>query len=419
MNGNPCRRRMRALTGVVAGLWLAGTAWAEPAPPFAQLLRETAASPRIAALDADVEQAQGAAEQARARPNPNISLYGENFGGTSPYGGFGRTETTLQLAQPIEMGGKRALRIAAGRAGVAVAEARGREGRLTHAFELARAYAAVEVAERRIAFAQDEVEEATSDLKVARALVAGGKEARLRQLSAEAELNTLQADLEIARANHVAALAHLSARAGRATPYTGVTESLLNRFAALPASGPIDPLQAAAVRVADAERDAAARHLAVQQRVAVPDLNVQIGYRRLEIDNASALVAGVSLPLNLFDRNRGNIAAAQAQARAAEARAAAARLDVEAEIRAAQASFDASAARSGATARALTIAEESYRLARIGYEAGKSPLIELLAARHALGEARTAALDASAARLDAYAGLARLNGLTITGDPVQ
>ena len=68
---------------------------------------------------------------------------------------------------------------------------------------------------------------------------------------------------------------------------------------------------------------------------------------------------------------------------------------------------------------ALATADETYRLARIAYEAGKSPLVELLAARHGLGTARSTVLDAETARFEARARLARLAGRTITGEPIQ
>lgn len=419
MDGFNRRWRIHALAGSLAAFGLVGMAWADPAPPFSQLLRQTADSPRIAILEADVQQAEGLAEQARARPNPSISVYGENFGGSSPYGGFGRTETTVQYNQPFELGGKRSSRIAAARAGVLAARARGAAGRVSYAFELARAYAAAEIAERRIGLAEDEVEEASADLKVARALVAAGKEARLRQLQAETELNTVQADLEGAKAGRTAALARLSALAGVESPFTSLSESLLDRLAAQPATGPIDPLQSATYLAAEAEREAASRRVIVERKRAIPDVTAQLGVRRLEIDNATAVVAGVSLPLHIFDRNKGNIAAAQAELRGAEARAAAARLEVQSGVRSAQAFIVAADARAFAAARTVATAQETYRLARIAYEAGKSPLIELLVARHGLGVARGIVLDASAARLDARAGLARLSGLTITGDPVQ
>lgn len=413
------RRRGLALTGSVASMVLASAAWADPAPPFAQLLRQAEQSPRVAALQADVARAQGLARQARARPNPSINVYAENFAGDLTDHARSEQQTTLQIDQPIELGGKRAARIAAGEADVVAAQARGTDGRLAFVSELARAYAGAEIADRRIGLAEDEVEEATADLKVASALVVSGKEARLRQVQSETELNTLQAELEVARAQHTLALARLSALAGVSMPYTGVSESLLDRLNAKPPSGPIDPLQSTAVRAAEAERQVAARQVTVQQRLAIPNVTVQVGVRQLRIASGPAIVAGVSVPLPSFDRNTGNIAAARAELQGAEARAAVIRLDTEANSRAVGTLVEAADLRAVAAERAMATADEGYRLARIAYEAGKAPLIELLAARHNLAVARGSILDAAVARLDARILLARLSGLTLTGEPVQ
>ena len=68
---------------------------------------------------------------------------------------------------------------------------------------------------------------------------------------------------------------------------------------------------------------------------------------------------------------------------------------------------------------AQATADETYRLARIAYESGKSSIIELLAARHGLAVTRGGVLDARLAAFEARARLARLTGSTITGDPIQ
>ena len=80
---------------------------------------------------------------------------------------------------------------------------------------------------------------------------------------------------------------------------------------------------------------------------------------------------------------------------------------------------EAANARSAAADRTLATAQEGYRLARIAYEAGKSPLIELIASRRALAVARGVVLDARASQFDARANLSRLQGQTITGDIIQ
>ncbi|PJG45758.1 metal transporter [Sphingobium sp. LB126] len=411
--------RRLALVGTLAALLPAGTAWAQTAPPFAQLLAQARDTPRIMALDADVARAQGLALQARARPNPSVSIYAENFAGDRTRNAADQQQTTFQIDQPIELGGKRSARIAAGEAGIFAAQARGLDGRLSYATELARAYAGAELAERRIGIVQSQVDDAAADMKVARALVDAGKEARLRQLQAETELDTLQADLENARAQKIAAFARLSALAGIVTPFWSLSESLLDRLNAKPSIGPVDPMQVTTVRVAEAERQAAAGQVRVQQRLAVPNVTAQLGVRQLRVASGPAVVAGIAVPLPFFDRNRGNIAAAQAELQGAEARAAAARLDAEAATRAALALVDAADQRAAAADRSVETAQEGYRLARIAYEAGKSPLIELIAARRSLGVARGLVLDAAANRLDARTNLARLQGLTITGETVQ
>ncbi len=371
------------------------------------------------ALDAEEARARGLAQQARARLNPVLSIYAENFAGDRERNASDQRQTTFQVDLPIEVGGKRSARIAAGAAEIAAARERGIDGRLAYATELARIHVGVEIAERRIALAEDEVEEATTDLKVARALVDAGKEARLRQVQAESELDTLRAELETARAQRTAALARLSALAGAEVPFTGLSESLLDRLTAKPAAGPVDPLQATTVRVAEAARGAAAKAVTAQQRLAIPNITAQFGVRQLRVASGPAVVAGIAVPLPFFDRNRGNIAAARADYQAAGARAAEARLEAEAGSRTSLALVEAMDRRAVAADRAKATAEEGYRLARIAYEAGKSPMIELLAARHTLGAARGVILDAAAARIDARANLARLQGLSITGEPVQ
>ena len=202
---------------------------AQTAPPFAQLFRQADQAPRQVVLEADVERAEGLARQARTRPNPSVSAMTENIGGQRPYGGFDRAESTLQLNQLIELGGKRSARIAAGEAGVLATRARGLEGRLNYAYELARAYGAAEIADRRIELAEYELAEAEADLRVARALVDAGKEARLRSLQAETEVNALRAGVDTARAARVGAYARLSALAGQEVPFTSLAEPLLSR----------------------------------------------------------------------------------------------------------------------------------------------------------------------------------------------
>lgn len=414
-------RRIALSGSLAAGLFAGlGPARADPAPSFAELVSRDATAPRLLESEADILRAQGLAEQARARLNPSISLLAENFAGTSsPYRGLSAVETTLQYNQPIERGGKRAARIAAGEAGVAASRARRLALRVDYAYELARAYGDAEVSELRVVLVRDEIVQANEDLRIARALVAAGKEARLRSLQAQSGVDVLAADLAFAQATRTAAFARLSAIAGAQAPYTSLAESLLQRPAPPLAAAFPDPLTSPAYRAALADRRAAELRVTAERRRTVPDITATGGIRRLERENAFAAVAGVSLPLRLYDQNRGNVAAALADVQAADARLALTRYQAQAETQATGAQVVAADARVSAAQASFATAQEAYRLAGIAYTAGKSPLSELLLARRGLGAARGVVLDALAARLQVRARLAQLSGRTILGDPIQ
>jgi len=61
-------------------------------------------------------------------------------------------------------------------------------------------------------------------------------------------------------------------------------------------------------------------------------------------------------------------------------------------------------------------ATEAYRMARLGYEAGRTPLVELLLSRRTLTDARLSVVDARLARVAAYASLAVASGQIAFGD---
>jgi cobalt-zinc-cadmium efflux system outer membrane protein len=411
------RLPLAVLSGASAAVLAVAAAWAEPAPPFSVLLDQAQdRAPKIAEADANVAQAQGMAQQAGVRPNPTVSLEVDNFSGTGPFQGLSGSETTASVSQSLELGDKRRLRASAGEAEVLAAKARYAQARADYAFELADAYAQAETSERRVQLAGENLAAAEEDARVAQALVTAGKEADLRAVQARAAVDAARADLEAARAARTAAFARLTALSGSPTPITSVPVSLLAHAGRKEQFSPPDPELSPAYLAALAAREAAARRVAVERSRGTPDVTVSLGVRRLAGDDATAMVGGISMPLPLSDRNRGGIAAAQAELRGADARLNGARLDAQADGRAAIARIDAADARLGAAHNGEAAAEEAYRLTRIAYEAGKAPLSELIAARRALTDARTRTLDAQLERLNAEAALARLQGVAPFGD---
>jgi cobalt-zinc-cadmium efflux system outer membrane protein len=399
-----------ALASVLSGA-LFTVAAAQTAPPLEILLRE-AAAPRIVEGEAEARSAEGRALQARARPNPTLDLQVENVGGDGPYRDFQSAETTLSVGQTLELGGKRGARIAVAEADLQAARSRSTQSRIGFARDLTIAYATAEAAAERIAVARDGVDLAQADARAARLLVDNGKEAELRALQAQAALSAAQAEASRADAELGTALARLSALVGGEQAFTAVTPGLLDRSWRNQASA-----RSPGIAIAEAEQQAATRKLDLERRRTTPDLTVNLGIRRLNDGDSTAAVAGFSLPLPLFDRNRGAVKSAQAEADAARARLAIAQSDALASRRSAEGEALAAERSLAAAREGEAAAREAYRLARLGYEAGKLPLLELISARRDLIAARHRNTDARLARVRAMADLAQANGQIAFGDP--
>lgn len=409
--------RAVAIAGVGASVVVAACRTAAaPAPPYKDLLAQAeAGAPRLAEAAAMARQAEGLAQQAGARPNPTLGLDVENVGGVGPYRGTSVAETTLRVSQALEFGGKRPARIAAGRAQVDAVRLRLSQARADYAYDLALAYSDAEAAGRRVDLVNETLALAKDDLRAARALVEAGREAELRALQAQSAVTAAEAELASAQAGKSEALAKLSALAGSSTPFTAVSQSLLTQPATPVGETDIEPTRAPAVITAQAEREAAARRVTVERTRAAPDVTASVGLRHFSEDNAVALVGGVSVPLPIFDRNRGSISAAQADLAAADARLNAAILDAEADLRTTRFQIRAAVSLETAARDGVSTAAEAYRLTRIAYEAGKVSLLELNAARRALTDSGRVTIDAQRSRIRAEAGLARLQGRTPFG----
>lgn len=363
----------------------------------------------------NLRAAKGDARQARAWANPSLGAEFENIGGNWANNAPNTPQTTFSITQPLELA-QRGPRIAAGEAGVRAAQAHEVQARIDYAAQLAMAYAACEAAQQRLQLTDDDADRAKQDLQAVGALVQAGREARLRIAQAQASHSAALAAQEAARSDLSTALADLSALAGVAEPFTSVPPSLLQEDDGSAAtSGPLE-VTSPAVRAAQAERDAVAAQVRVERSKAIPDIGLSGGFRRYGGSKETGLVLGVTTTIPLFNQNRGGIAAAEARRDAADQRLAAARLASEAMRRKAWAQIGSSAARLTAAREGEAAASEAYRLARIGYESGKTSLLELLTLRRALLDSKAMTIDARLARIGALAMLARVDGQLAFGD---
>ena len=364
-----------------------------------------AQTPLTTEAESGVAAAEGRVQQAGVRPNPEASVQVEGFAGSGPFRGTNQAETTVALSQRIELGGKRRARLDAAHAEVDVAGLRLVIQRADLEFMARDRFSEACAAKERVALAESAVERARALSGVADVLVASGRDPPLRASRARAALNERAADLIVALADYASSRLALAAVWGAATPPTEVVGPW--EFPLGPNESAPDPTRSLDLALAEAESHAAEAIVRRERSLATTDVTAQTGVRRTDTGDV-AIVAGVSIPIPLFDQNRGSVAAALADASATYARRQQALIEVTRRTRDAQATLVAAQVRLE-TLRDRTVpqAAEALRLAHLGYEAGRFPLLDVLDAEAMFAEVKTSLVEARLAHAKASAVLTR------------
>lgn len=371
-----------------------------------QALDEASArSPAIVAAEAEVATALARLRESGVRSNPELSFELENFAGTGELRGLRSTEATLAVNQRLDLGGRRSARVGAAEAELAVQRLRLAIARADLAQSVREQFARSITARERLTQATESVDRARRLARVAQILVDAGRDPPLRALRARSALAQAEAEREAREADELAARSSLAALFGVREPVGSVSGAIVDLTPQL-----INPELSLEVRLADAERLSA--QAGVRQQLAERRLDpaVGVGVRHVRESGDFGLVAGVSMPLQVFDRNRGNIEAARSGLAAAEARRASAVASTTARARNAIANVQAADRRVQALeASAVPEAAEALRLAERSYAEGRATLLELLDIQNAYTTTRTALTDARLALALATAELGRIS----------
>ncbi|NYE62795.1 cobalt-zinc-cadmium efflux system outer membrane protein [Duganella sp. 1224] len=414
----------------------------EPCAPLtlsaAQALAD-AAHPGLVAARHDLLAEDGAVLQAGLPPNPSLSLERVDTRRDT-------RETTLQLSQPLELGGKRAARLQAaerGREGVAALLS---QRRAEVRADTAAAWFAVLAAQAQLRLAQQASELAQRAAAATARRVVAGKVSPVEETRAQVAASTVKLDLIRAHGALATARAKLAALWANPAPCFAQAAGAMAALPALPerpelsklSEWPEPPelrelpelselpelpelpplasqrerlLQAPAMQVARAElasRQAAAR---VELSRRTPDVALTVGGKRSEELGRTQAVFGVTLPLPLFDRNQGAVLAAARRVDQARDGLSAVASQLAAELVQAREEY------AGARAQALALrreilpgAQSAYDAASTGFEYGKFGFLDVLDAQRTLLQAQSHYLTTLADAHRAQAAIDRLIG---------
>ena len=327
---------------------------------------------------------------ARLRPNPSLTLAGENLAISGPTQFSHLYELSATYTDTIELGGKKSLRENSASANISAAEAQFEDTMRRGIAEVKRLYF-------EALLARYSVETATENRQTFDQLVHFNR-TRFEE-GAIPEVELIQVRLERVKFDSSVKQAQVTLRQATirllerlASPVSNSAEVIgdLNFRAE---SIDIASLRESAlnvrsdVRAALAEVNAAKERLALERGRAAPDISPFAGYKRVGSDNT--LLFGVNVPLKLRDRNQGEAARAEVDVRAAETKLQLTRNHAMAELESAYAAVQ-SARELVETFQGelLQQADESRAITIGAYEEGGTELLPVLEAQRTRSEVR-------------------------------
>lgn len=356
--------------------------------------------------------------QAKLRPNPELDLQAEDLLGTGSFSGSGQSQTTLQLSQLIELGGKRAARMGVASQARAITRSDYESKRVDVLADVTQRFTQVLANQHALDLALTNRQLAKDALQTVQQRAKAGKAPALEDRKAQVALARAEVVVEGARHELGAARKILAAswrspnpvfeRAG-ADLFARDTVPPFDELARLISSSP-----EVASWASEKQLRAAEVKLAHSQRV--PNMTLRGGIRHFRSSADQTFLFGLSMPLPLFDRNQGGSGEAaarlgrvEAEQKAAEVRLRTVLLGLYEEM------VHDSHVMEGLETEILPKAEDALRISRDGYAEGRFSYLDVLDAQRTIFDVRQEYIEAAASYHQFLVEIERLLGRPFTG----
>jgi outer membrane protein, heavy metal efflux system len=432
---------------IAAGAWLAMliSVWAQPADPVLALdsaLENAAPSLSLVeaqrtafehnwdllAAAAGIDAASAQKIVARELPNPTLSVTSSKKNAdshpnstASGNGLWDRSyDTVLAVNQLLEIGSKRRNRRLSAQAGFEGAKAQFLDVKRLLDLGVTKAYIIAAQDDENVRVLRQSAATLREEARLAEVRFKAGEISASDKSQIEITAERFELDARTAETAAAQARIGLEVLLGLANP-RGTTR-LTDRLETMLATILVTNTNAAIARrpdvvAADAVLRKSEADLRLQKANRIPDPTVLAQYEHQPADAANTIGFGVSFPLPLWNRNRGNILAAEAvrvQARLAYEKA---KAQAVADVAAAMLAYDDAAKRWRDYRDSIRPKSEQVRNTKAyAYEKGGASLLDLLVAERDDNEVRLAAMQAAS---DAAAALAVLKAATVEIHPME
>lgn len=363
-------------------------------------------NPELASFSWEVRAQEAVTLQAALLPNPEAGATLEDIG-------LRQSQTTLQLGQLIELGGKRSKRVEVASLTRDLAGWDYEAKRIDVFTQVSQAFVDVLSAQQNLALIEETVRLSKQVAGVVSERVRAGKVSPIEETRANVTLSAAQIELDRVQRQLGATRKRLAATWGSIHPQFESVEGDLSSVS------PIPTLEFLARRLSQnpelarwavevSQRQAV---IAFEQSQAIPDLFISGGVRRFTDTNDNAFVVGVTIPLPLFNRNQGRIMEARHRLKRVEEERRAAEVRVSTALAEAYRDLSTSHAEvQSLEENVLPGAGSAFEAVNEGYRLGKFGLLDVLDAQRTLFGARAQYLSALRGYHQAVAEVERLIG---------
>ena len=370
-------------------------------------------SPQLRAFSWERRASEARELQASLFPNPRLELEMEEVGGSGERSGFSGAETSLQLSQVIELGHKRRKRMKVAALEKELVGLDYEARRIEVLTEATKAFVEVLAAQERLELSNELVQLSEQSLATVALRVEAGKDSPVEKTKAEVMLSTVR--IVSARAGQ-----DLDSARRQLAALWGSTTVVFEKVAGqLDVVSPV-PQWERLVGLTGQNPDISRWSVEMKHRLAAlnlerskktSDIKIGGGVQRFNETDENAFVFGISIPLQISDRNQAGVLEARYRlAQAAEQRRAA-ETKIHSQLsRAYQQLSNAYMQATELRTNVLQGAKNVFEATQSGYRQGKLDYLEVLDAQRTLFEARGRYIDALTSYHTAKADVERLIG---------
>ena len=371
-------------------------------------------NPELLAFSWEVRAREAATLQAGLFPNPAIAADMQDINGSgASIDSVRQPQTTLQISQLIEMGGKRTKRREVASLTRDLAGWDYETKRIDVATQVSQAFINLLSAQQQLALTEETVRLAGQVAGVVSERVQAGKVSPIEETKANVVLSSSRIELERAKQELEASRKRLASTWGSTHPLFERAEGNLGPVSAIPSLSQLALRLSQNPDLARWATEISHRQTVVdmERSKSIPDVTVMGGYRRYYTSNENVFVVGLSIPLMLFNRNQGGIQEASFQQIRAEKERRAAEVRVMTALT--KVYLALSTAYVEVTALKTDIlprAESAFEAVNEGYRLGKFGLLDVLDAQRTFFGSRVQYLRSLTDYHQAVADVERLIG---------